>query len=58
LQNPSQINGDNLKNVRREMGTNFSKTEEYLKEKIKQHGTNSKNKIIRDLCRGTDEFKN
>jgi hypothetical protein len=41
LQDPSEINGSNLNNVR-----------EYLKDKINKLATNSKNKNIRDLYRG------
>jgi hypothetical protein len=42
LQDPSEINGDNLNNVRCE-GRN--KMSEYLKDKIKELATNSKNNI-------------
>jgi hypothetical protein len=49
LQNPSQTNGDNLNNVRRETSRNFgNKKREYLKEKKIELKTNSKNKYIRD----------
>jgi hypothetical protein len=53
LQNPSQRNGDNLNNVRHE-ATN--KKREYVK-KINELGTDSKNKSIRDLYTGINEFK-
>jgi hypothetical protein len=49
LQNPSQINGDNLRNLRRETSRIFrSKKREYLKDKINELETNN-NKNIRDL---------
>jgi hypothetical protein len=52
LQDPSEINGDNLNNVKREDCRYFrNKKREYLKDKINELGTNSKNKI-RDLRRG------
>jgi hypothetical protein len=58
LQNPNQINGDNLKNLRRETSRTFRKKKrEYLKGKIKEFGTNNKNKNIRDLYRDINEFK-
>jgi hypothetical protein len=53
LQDPSEINGDNLNNVRRGASRYFgNKKREYLKDKINELATNSKNKIIRDLYRG------
>jgi hypothetical protein len=55
---PSEINGDNLNNVRGEASRYFrNKKEEYLKDKIYELARNSKNKNIRDLNRGTNEFK-
>jgi hypothetical protein len=58
LQDPSEINGDNLNNVRREASIHFrNKKKEYLKDKINELATNSKNKNIRDLYRGINEFK-
>jgi hypothetical protein len=58
LQNASKINGDNLKNLRRETSRTFrNKKREYLKGKINELDTNNKNKNITDLYRGTDEFK-
>jgi hypothetical protein len=51
LQDPIEINGDNLNNVRREASRYFrDKRREYLKEN--EVATNSKNKNIRDLYRG------
>jgi hypothetical protein len=53
LQDPSEINGDNLNNVRREVSRYFmNKKRKYLKDKINEIATNSKNKNIRDLYRG------
>jgi hypothetical protein len=47
LQDPSKINGDNLNNVRREASRYFrNKKREYLKDKINELATNSKNKNI------------
>jgi hypothetical protein len=58
LQNPSQINGDNLKNLRRETSRKFrNKKREYLKGKINELQTNNKNENIRDLYRGINELK-
>jgi hypothetical protein len=58
LQNPSQINGDNLQNLRRETSRIFrNKEREYLKGKINKPETNNKNSNIRDLYRGINEFK-
>jgi hypothetical protein len=56
LQDPSEINGVNLNNVRREANRHFrNKKREYPKDKIKEFATNSKN--IRDLYRGIIGFK-
>jgi hypothetical protein len=58
LQNPNQINGDNLQNLRRETSRTFrNKKREYLKDKINELETNNKNKNIRDLYRDINEFK-
>jgi hypothetical protein len=58
LQNPSEINGDNLNNVRREASRHFrNKKREYLKDKINELASNSKKNNIRDLYRGINEFK-
>jgi hypothetical protein len=58
LHDPSEINGDNLNNVRREASRHFrNKKREYLKDKINELATNSKNKSIRDLYRGINGFK-
>jgi hypothetical protein len=44
------VNEDNLSNVRREAGRHFrNKKTEYLRDKIIELESNSKNKNIRDL---------
>jgi hypothetical protein len=51
-QDPSEINGDNLNNVRHEASRHFrNKKREYLKGKINELATNSKTKNIGDLYR-------
>jgi hypothetical protein len=58
LQDPCEINGDNLNNVRRETSWHLrNKMREYLKGKINELATNIKNKNIRDLYRGIKEYK-
>jgi hypothetical protein len=58
LQDPSEINGDNLNNARCEASRYFrNKKRDYLKDKINGLATNSKNKNIRDLYREINEFK-
>jgi hypothetical protein len=58
LQNPSTIHGDNLNNIRREASRYFrNKWREYLEDKINELAMNSKNKNIRDLYRGKNEFQ-
>jgi hypothetical protein len=58
LQDPSDANEDNLRDVRREASGHFrNKKREYLKDKINELESNSKNKNIRDLYRGINEFK-
>jgi hypothetical protein len=50
LQDPSEINGDNLNNVRREASRYFrNKMREYLKDKINELANKCKNKNTRDL---------
>jgi hypothetical protein len=47
-----------MDNVRREANRTFrTKKREYLKNKINELETNSKNKNIRDLYMGKNEFK-
>jgi hypothetical protein len=58
LQDPSEINGDNLNDVIHEASRHFrNKKREYLKDKINELATNSKNKNIKDLYRGINGFK-
>jgi hypothetical protein len=59
LQDPSEINGDILNNVRCEASRYLRKKKkrEYLKDEINEFATNSKNKNIRDLYRGITKFK-
>jgi hypothetical protein len=58
LQGPIEINGDNLKIVRPEVTRYFSNNKrEYLKDKINELTTNSKNKNSRDLYKVINEFK-
>jgi hypothetical protein len=53
LQDPSEINEDNLKILRREASRYFRNNKrEYLKHKINELATNSKNKNIRGLYMG------
>jgi hypothetical protein len=54
LQDPNEINGDNLNNERSEAR---NKKREYLKDKINEFAMNSTNKNVRDLNRGINEFK-
>jgi hypothetical protein len=52
------VNEDNLSNVRREASRHFrNKEREYVKDKINDLESNSKNKNITDLHRGINEFK-
>ena len=58
VQDPSQRNVDNLKNVRREGSRHFrNKKKAYLKAKIEDLETNSKIKNIRDLYKGITDLK-
>jgi uncharacterized FlaG/YvyC family protein len=58
LQDPIEANEDNLIHVRREASRHFRQKErEYLKEKINELESHSKNKNIRNLYRGINEFK-
>jgi hypothetical protein len=50
LQDPSEMKKDDLNNVRCEASRHFrNKKREYLKDKINELATNSRNKNIRDL---------
>jgi hypothetical protein len=58
LQDPSEVNEDNLSNVRRDASRRFrNKKREYLKDKINEIELYSKNKNTRHLYRGITEFK-
>jgi hypothetical protein len=58
LQDPSKTNGYKLNNIRREVCRHFrNKMREYLKDKINDLATNSKNKNFTDLYRGINQFK-
>jgi hypothetical protein len=58
LQDPSEANEDNLSDVRQEASRHFrNKKREYLKDRINKLESNSKNKNIRNLYRGINEFK-
>jgi hypothetical protein len=57
LHDPSKIIGDNLSNIRLEASRHFrNKKREYVKDKIDELATNSKNKNIRDLYREINGF--
>jgi hypothetical protein len=52
------VNEDNLSDVWQGASRHFrNKKREYLKDKINELESNSKNKNIRDLYRGINEFK-
>jgi hypothetical protein len=58
IQDPSEINGDNLNNIGRDTSKHLrNKKKKYLKDKIDEFATNSKNENIRDLYRGINDFK-
>jgi hypothetical protein len=58
LQEPREINGDNMNNVRRQSSRHLrNKKREYLKDKINELSSNSKNKNIRHLYRVINELK-
>jgi hypothetical protein len=58
LQDPNEINGDNLNNVGREASRRFrNKKRPYMKDEINELAANSTNRNIRDLCRGINGFK-
>jgi hypothetical protein len=53
LQDPSEINGNNLNNIRSYASRRArNKKRAYLKDKINELATNSKDKNIRDQYRG------
>jgi hypothetical protein len=52
------MNEGNLSGVWREASRHFrNKKREYLRDRTNELGLSSKNKNIRDLCRGMNEFK-
>jgi hypothetical protein len=58
LQDTIKANGDNLNTVRCEANRHFwNKKKEYLEDNLKELARNNKNKNIRDLYRGINEFK-
>jgi hypothetical protein len=58
LQDASEINGDNLNNVRLEASRHFrTKKRQYMKDKVNELATNSRNKNIRELYRGINKFR-
>jgi hypothetical protein len=58
LQNASQINGDNLQNLRRETSKKFRNMKrQHLRGKINELKINNKNKNIKDFYRGINEFE-
>jgi hypothetical protein len=58
LQDPIEINGDNLNNVRCQTSRHLrNKKREYMKDKVDELATNSKKKKIRDLYREINEFQ-
>jgi hypothetical protein len=58
LQDPSEANEDKLSDVRQEVSRHFrNKKREHVKDKINKLESSSKNKNIRDLYRGINEFK-
>jgi hypothetical protein len=58
MQGRSEANEDNLSDVRREASRHFrNKKWEYFKDQINELESNSKNKNIRGLYRGINEFK-
>jgi hypothetical protein len=58
LEDPSEVNEDNLISVRWEASRHFrNKKREYLKDKMNELESDSKSKNIRDFCKGINEFK-
>ena len=58
LQDPTQFNKGNYHNERRETSRTLrNKNRDYLKGKLSEIETNSKNKNIRDLYKGIKDFK-
>ena len=57
VQDPCQSNVDNLNSVRHEVSRYFRGKKAYLRSRIEELETNIKNKNIRDLYRGINDFK-
>jgi hypothetical protein len=58
LQDPNQSIVDSVNNVRCEASRHFRNVKKkYLKTKISELQTNSKNNNVRDLCRSISDFK-
>jgi hypothetical protein len=58
LQDPREINGGTVNNVRHEVSRHFRiKKSKYLKGRINELAVNSRNKNIRVLYRGINYFK-
>jgi hypothetical protein len=56
LQDPSEINGNNLNNTRCETSRNFRNKKDCLKDKFDELATKRKNKNIKDLHRGINDL--
>jgi hypothetical protein len=57
LHDPSEVDKDNLSNIRQEASRLFrNKKSAYLKDKIKKPESSSKNTNIRDQYRGINEL--
>jgi hypothetical protein len=55
VKDSSEMNGDTVNDIRHEASRHFRNIKrEYLKHKINELVTNSKNKNIRKLCRGVN----
>jgi hypothetical protein len=59
LQNPSQINGDNLQNLRHETSSTLrNKRKEYLKDKMNELETNNKKQKYQSFVQGHKRVPN
>jgi hypothetical protein len=58
LQDPSEIDGNNLNTVRHKISRHFGNENlAFLKDKIDELAVNNKNKNIRNLYMGINDFK-
>ena len=57
LQDPNQVTADNLKSVRQLGSRHFWKKKEHLKGTVHELKKNSKNRNIRDMDGGINDFK-